>query len=360
MVNPVTDCLCSYQKPTMEKITVEYLLRQESFLRYCLHNDTEAVKYWSNWQDQHPEYTAVISEAALLAKDSSLYLQAESLKPAAMARMQDYLQAGAARAPVRRLNWRKIGAAAAVLLVASLTGIWLLQGRRETGSSVKPLAAIMKAGEEKYSIPARKLLNLADGSFVLLDSGASLRMDPAFGSEERNVYLKGTAWFKVAKDQQHPFRVITGNIRTTALGTAFRIEAPEGGNQVKVELEEGKVAVERKLNRGHELIATLMPSETITLYQQDDARTEKKQFAVNGLQAWKAKEIIFDDAPLSDVISQLQVLYDQPILLEDDQLMNATFTGRFRNDSLSTVLDMLCFSLNRKYRTTADNKILIY
>lgn len=344
----------------MEKITVEYLLRQESFLRYCLHNDAEAVKYWADWQEQHPEFAAVISEAALLAKDSSLYLEAASLKPAAMARMKEYLQATPAKAPVRRMNWKKIAVAAAVLLVVSLAGIWLMQGKQNAGDTVKPLASIMKAGEEKYSIPARKLLNLADGSFVLLDSGASLRIDEAFGQEERNVYLKGTAWFKVSKDQQHPFRVITGNIRTTALGTAFRIEAPAGSNQVRVELEEGKVAVERKVNNGHELITTLMPSETVTLHQQDDIKTEKKQFAVNGLQAWKAKEIIFDDAPLTDVISQLQVLYDQPILLEDDQLMNATFTGRFRNDSLSTVLDMLCFSLNRKYRTTADNKILIY
>ncbi|MGN6419845.1 MAG: FecR family protein [Pseudobacter sp.] len=344
----------------MEKITVEYLLRQESFLRYCLHNDAEAVKYWNNWQEQHPEHAAEISEASLLATNSSLYLQAEAVKPAAMVRMQEYLQAGPVKAPVRQLNWKKITAAAAVLLVASLISIWLMQRKNEAEGTLRPLASIMKAGEEKYSIPARKLLNLADGSFVLLDSGASLRIDEAFGSEERNVYLSGTAWFKVAKDQQHPFRVITGNIRTTALGTAFRVEAPAGSNQVQVELEEGKVAVERKLKNGHELIATLMPSETITLHQQDDVKTEKKQFAVNGLQAWKAQEIIFDDAPLTDVISQLQVLYDQPILLEDDQLMNATFTGRFRNDSLSTVLDMLCFSLNRKYRTTADNKILIY
>lgn len=343
----------------MEKITVEYLLRQETFLQYCLQNDTEAVKYWETWMEQHPEYSAVLSEAALLAKDSSLFLEAEALKPAAMDRMRASIEACQTTVPVRSMKWRRIAAAAAIV-VASLITLYLLSEKQEGNLLARSSGIIMKAGEERYKIPARKLMTLADGSYVLLDSGASLRIDQAFGTKERNVHLTGTAWFKVAKDSENPFRVNTGSIRTTALGTAFRVEAPAGSNQVKIELEEGKVMIERTGGRTPELITTLMPAESITLNQQDKAKTEKKNFAVAGLQAWKAQEIIFDDAPLADVINQLQVLYDQPILLENSQLMNATFTGRFRNDSLNTVLDMLCFSLNRNYRITTDNKILIY
>lgn len=344
----------------MEKITVEYLLRQETFLQYCLRNDAEAVKYWEHWLQQHPEYSAVLSEAAYLAKDSSLYLEAEALKPAAIDRLRASLRSGQEIVPVRSMKWKRIAAAAAVIAVASLITFWFLSGKQDGNLLAKSTDAIMKAGEEKYNIPARKLTTLADGSYVLLDSGASLRIDQAFGTKERNVFLTGTAWFKVAKDEQHPFRVNTGNIRTTALGTAFRVEAPAGSKLVRIELEEGKVAIERTGGHTPELITTLMPAESITLNQQHKEKTEKKNFAVAGLQAWKAQEIIFDDAPLADVINQLQVLYDQPILLENSQLMNATFTGRFRNDSLNTVLEMLCFSLNRSYRITTDNKILIY
>ncbi|MBO9632056.1 MAG: FecR domain-containing protein [Chitinophagaceae bacterium] len=343
----------------MEKITVEYLLRQESFLQYCLHNNTEASAYWENWLVQHPEHAAVVSEAASLAQDSSLYLQADTLRPAAMDRMRNYLQEDQVTAPVRRIKWWKMAVAAAVLVVVSLLVTRLFRENGKQDYTAPRLANMLKAGEERYNMPARKLLSLSDGSFVLLDSNASLRIDNAFGNRERVVYLSGTAWFKVAKDPLHPFRVISGNIRTTVLGTAFRVEAPASGQTVKVELEEGKVAVERKSKNGHVLISTLMPSESIIVDQHDSA-SKKTTFAVAGLQAWKAQEIIFNDAPLSEVISQLQVLYDQPILLEDEQLMNATFTGRFRNDSLSTVLDMLCFSLNRKYRVTTENKILIY
>lgn len=346
----------------MEKITVEYLLRQESFLQYCLHNDTEAVDYWKSWLEQNPEHSAVVAEAASLAKDSSLYLEAERLKPAAMEHMRAYLEKADLRvtAPVRKMNWGKMAVAAAVLALVSLLVWYLVPGGKKMQDDIKPVAGnLLKAGEQRYNIPARKMINLADGSFVLLDSGASLRIDDAFGSRERNVFLTGTAWFRVAKNQDHPFRVITGNIRTTALGTAFRVEAANTSKTVKVELEEGKVMVERIGGKAPVLISTLLPSESITVHQQD-AGTEKKKFALAGLQAWKAEEIVFNDAPLSDVISQLQIVYDQPILLEDAQLMNETFTGRFRNDSLPAVMEVLCFTLNRKFRITTDNKILIY
>lgn len=346
----------------MEQITVEYLLQQKSFLQYCLQSDDAAVRQWEQYLQEHPEKAAVVHEAASIVRDSALYMQAETLKPAAVARLRQSVhgEEEIVQPPVRKMLWKRIAVAAAIIGIITLVLLWLLPAKK----AQQPLAArskmVITAGDSSYNIPARKMLALQDGSFVLLDSGASIRIDPAFGTNERRVHLSGTAWFKIAKNSQHPFRVITGNIRTTALGTAFRVDAMQGKETVQIELEEGKVAVERISSAGTELLATLMPSESIKVYQQQNRTTQKLHFAADRLQAWKAQEIIFNDAPVADVLSQLQVLYNQPILLEDSLLNGATFTGRFGHDSLSTVLDLLCFSLNKKYRTTADNKILIY
>ncbi|NML22249.1 DUF4974 domain-containing protein [Pseudoflavitalea sp. G-6-1-2] len=345
----------------MEQITVEYLLQQKSFLQYCLQSDDAAVRQWEQYLQAHPEEAAVVHEAASIVRDSALYMQAETLKPAAVDRLRQSIQEEeTVQPPVRKMLWKRIAVAAAIIGIIALVLFWMLPAKK----AQQPIAArskmVITAGDSSYNIPARKMLALQDGSFVLLDSGASIRIDPAFGTRERRVYLSGTAWFKAAKNSQHPFRVITGNIRTTALGTAFRVDASQGAASVQIELEEGKVAVERISSAGTELLATLMPSESIKVYQQQNRTTQKLPFAADRLQAWKAQEIIFNDAPVADVLSQLQVLYNQPILLEDTLLNGATFTGRFGHDSLSTVLDLLCFSLNKKYRTTADNKILIY
>jgi ferric-dicitrate binding protein FerR (iron transport regulator) len=341
----------------------EHFLEQESFLEYCLQSNAEAVAHWEDYARQHPEHAEIMAEAKEHFFLTRNLVIAERYKPLAMVAMRQYMESeasGNAR-NARLITMRRWVAAAAVVLVVVTSWWWIAGSKRQPVvigkqyASQTPVYYFDNKGKE------RKGITLSDGSFVLLDNNATLRIDSGFGKKERRIYLEGTAWFNVARDKDRVFSVVTGDYVTTALGTAFRIQYLKD-NSIKVDLEEGKVMVAKNNNGVFEPLATLFPSESesITLGKQEKTTAQKINFSVPQLKAWKAEDIIFDKAPLTDVLQQLQQVYDLQISVEDTALLKETFTGRFHQDGFTEVLDMICFSLNKQYKLTEGNKVLIY
>lgn len=74
-------------------------------------------------------------------------------------------------------------------------------------------------------------LTLPDGTTVVLQANSRLRYPEKFTGNTREITLSGEAYFDVAHDAQKPFIIHTGKIRTTVLGTAFKISAMPGGKK---------------------------------------------------------------------------------------------------------------------------------
>ncbi|RYG11365.1 MAG: hypothetical protein EOO07_20690, partial [Chitinophagaceae bacterium] len=65
-------------------------------------------------------------------------------------------------------------------------------------------------------------VKLADGSVVILAENSELKYPEEFKLPVREVILtKGQAFFKVAKDKHHPFKVAMDKSDVTVLGTSF-------------------------------------------------------------------------------------------------------------------------------------------
>ena len=82
--------------------------------------------------------------------------------------------------------------------------------RIDSGKVVYSAQAVAQPGTVVYntlSVPhgGEYRLLLADGTAVHLNAGSELRYPVAFAVAERKVYLKGEAWFEVAKDAERPF-----------------------------------------------------------------------------------------------------------------------------------------------------------
>src|SRR5690606_7892291 len=89
-------------------------------------------------------------------------------------------------------------------------------------------------------------LSLPDGTHILLNSDSRLWYNPDFGKDlERVVYLEGEAFFDVAKDTLHPFKIHSGDITTTVLGTSFNVQA-FADEEITVSLVSGKVQIENQ------------------------------------------------------------------------------------------------------------------
>ena len=86
-------------------------------------------------------------------------------------------------------------------------------------------------------------LRLADGTMVWLNSDSELRYPVNFAGRERRVFLKGEAYFDVARNMDMPFRVEAGEMEVEVLGTEFNMNVYGDDGCLRTTLAEGKVRV---------------------------------------------------------------------------------------------------------------------
>ena len=68
-------------------------------------------------------------------------------------------------------------------------------------------------------------IQLPDGTHVWLNAASRISYQENYSENARLITLEGEAFFEVVKDTKRPFRVTSGNVVTTALGTSFNINA---------------------------------------------------------------------------------------------------------------------------------------
>ncbi|WP_341835325.1 FecR domain-containing protein [Chitinophaga pollutisoli] len=331
----------------MGNFKAEELATLPSFINYCYGTNAKDVAYWDNFLRENPSNAPLIGEARELVQLGGWMIRAEREKAAAMQKLDTYLSGTPPTGTLRRF-FPYIAAAASVAAIVAAT-VFLFRPGQNTTPATAPVAATSET--------LRKGLTLPDSSFILLEQGASVAMEPGFGGNKRSVRLRGVAYFKVAKDERRPFSVLAGPYIITALGTSFRVS--HQADSLQVMLEEGKVKVEQETAEGRQLIAVMAPSDRLDLRISANTPPERTTFRRSDLQAWKAQEIIFDHTPLDEAVRQLEACYDIRIELKGFDPKKETFSGRFRNDRLTEVLEVLCFTLNKRYEITEDTTSII-
>jgi len=335
----------------MESVSIEKLMAQPSFISYCFKTGEEDMRYWENWLREHPEHQQVAEEAREMVMAAGWLSYAEKEKPLALAQLDEYLLT-ASGPRTRSLRWYY----AAASLVLVLAAAWYFKPAHTATSVVAGRPAPLRLHYSTQGHPRQGFI-LQDSSYVLLESNTLLELDSSFGATGRSMTLNGVAYFKVSPNQHRPFKVRSAAYTVTALGTAFRMTAQP--TSLHVLLEEGKVKVEKETAGKQTLIAYLLPSESLLLEQDSRKSPQPQRFAQSTLNAWKAQEIIFDHTPLSEVVLQLEACYNIKISMEGVNLQQEIFSGRFKNDALPAVLDVLCFTLNKQYQFADSTNVLI-
>jgi len=93
---------------------------------------------------------------------------------------------------------------------------------------------------------------LDDGSSVWLAPHSALRVYGDFVHQRTSLLTKGTVFFSVAKDAQHPFSIGVNGQQVTVVGTAFTIHKLDSVD-LQLTVKEGKVALD---NPGGRLFLT--------------------------------------------------------------------------------------------------------
>jgi transmembrane sensor len=114
--------------------------------------------------------------------------------------------------------------------------------------------------QELASADSSKKIQLEDGSVVWLAPNSNMKVHTDFLKQRNTVLSKGTAFFSVAKDAQHPFTIDVNRQRITVVGTAFTISTLDTVD-LQLTVKEGKVALkntggEQLLTAGQQVITT--------------------------------------------------------------------------------------------------------
>ena len=200
-----------------------------------------------------------------------------------------------------------------------------------------------------------KDLILADGSIIQLDANSSISYPLPFPEDQREIRLKGKAFFKVAKDKKRPFTVFSGNISTTALGTQFTVDAPTDNKTITVRLHEGKVLINRlNYSRDEEHQSYYLDPNQELIYSISTGKISIDSF--EGMYAHRNEPVTprtvvarkngiaisFNREPVANVFLQLEKAYQVNLTYTPEGLRDYYFTGSFtRTDSLERILRII-------------------
>lgn len=187
-------------------------------------------------------------------------------------------------------------------------------------------------------------VKLADGSEITLNSATALTVD--FHDDRRYIRLaQGEAFFAVQRNPQQPFLVDSRHSTTRVLGTRFIVRGDTASDTVTV------ISGVVEVSHARQTSSILKANDRITVAANNSG--EIRQVTPTATAAWLKGSAIFDNAPLSDVITELGRYRHGSILIKDEALKSLKVSGRFDITDTDKALTALQQTLPiRIYRLT--------
>lgn len=194
-------------------------------------------------------------------------------------------------------------------------------------------------------------LILPDQSIVWINGSTTLQYAEDF-LIDRTIVLHGEAFFEVIKNGT-PFYVKAAHNKIKVLGTKFNVSAYQS-RPVVTTLVRGSVEVSTSHNR-----MILLPQQQV-ISPSKDSDFEVKQVNTDIYSSWITGAFEFQNAPLHEIMEQLNQWFDIEIIYENPQLMAIHFTGTlFRDNSIKYSLDIIKEISNVKFRNE-KGKLYVY
>lgn len=190
-------------------------------------------------------------------------------------------------------------------------------------------------------------ITLQDGSKVILNAMSQLKYPVSFVGKDRKVELKGEAYFEVAKDAAHPFKVKLNESEIEVLGTHFNVSSYE--QTAITTLLEGSVKVSNAKGSG-----ILMPGKQAL---SNSGSIHISNGNIEKAVAWVKGEFYFDNDGIVPTLTEISRWYDLK-LISKKPLPDIHISGRIKRQvKLSEVLLMLKDVSNLSF--SIENKNLI-
>jgi ferric-dicitrate binding protein FerR (iron transport regulator) len=310
---------------------------KESFLNWLMDMPEKEAERWEKWSEASDENRRFVKQAKLYLsamRNRKTELKSQNIDALWM-RIETsigiQLQNIKKTAPAKVLNLRqitKIAAAASIILFIGLgTLLYLNQVKLN----------VMAGEKTTYTLP--------DGSVVTMNAAGKITYNKLLWKVNRNLSLKGEAYFKVTKGEK--FTVKCPTARVSVLGTSFNIKAHD--NYFKTECYTGRVRVEIPDEKFEQVITK---NEAITA-----GRNQKAVFAkLNSTQhepSWLNGEFFFNNVPFELVLQEVENQFNVKFINHpaDENMM---FTGYFNNKDLNRALEFVLLPMGYKHERNGN------
>jgi len=326
---------------------VSDLLEDASFREMVLTG--KDVKIWQEWIKKHPDQQATFDLAVRVLEEINQDTQPweASNKAALLYKINRNRTIG----PVGSIYNPKVILPGLVLVVGMVVGIWGYMGSWKTPDSGFAEQQPLELAWTVKSNPAgqKSKIILPDGSNVTLNSASEISYSTEFAKKNREIHLKGEAFFEVVSDSLLVFEVYAGSLVTQALGTSFNIKNYPDIPQ-RVQLTTGSVRVSQENYLQNPIL--LNPGQEAVLTQNKNLQTQS--FDIGKATAWKEGILYFNKASFEEVVTTLERWYGVSIHIENVPHKSFDVTAEFKKDYLENVLHSLGFTFNFNY--AIDNK----
>ncbi|MDX8339625.1 FecR family protein [Draconibacterium sp. IB214405] len=195
---------------------------------------------------------------------------------------------------------------------------------------------------------------LSDNTHVWLNSNSKLTYPSQFQGKEREVKLKGEAYFGVTHNPENPFYVHTDELSVAVTGTSFNVQSYKQDDHVNVTLVEGKVELHSPEGK---CISELSPGENAQLNITRNTLSIR-QVDTEYYTSWKAGFLVFKNERLEDIVQKFERWYNIQVIFEDEEIRQIEYTGTIlKNKPIDQIFNILKFTAEIDYSIKRiDNK----
>ena len=354
----------------------------DDFIRWVIEGRKADNDFWNDWLAANPDKYMAVAEAKkilesirteepIINADDREYeidrlLMTVSEKDGTPELMEPTV-------PVRlvsisRRKWWYV-AAAVLIGVVAITGYISQRHNKVTDQFAYLEVTPSKHLIESVNTSEKTIkLELPDESVVELAPNSRIAYPNDFDSSNtRDVYLSGEAFFKVTKNPARPFRVFANEIVTKVLGTSFIVRSFEKDTVIQVTVRTGKVSVYSQANEAKSHKSTSQPGGIILtpnqelVYKRSEQKFQKNLLANPaeiGPRPANQESMLYEEAPLEKVFSQLGKNYGINIVYDVELLKACTVTADLRNEPFYRKLDLICKAIGADYEII-DGQIVI-
>ena len=363
---------------------IEDFIINDLFVEWVLTPNEENVTFWASYLADFPDKMELVETAKTLvlqlhAVESIVAPTGDFKHNWKIIQQKAIKQVPKKISTIKKLNWWKYAAAIAALIVTTTIAYQFFPTKTNHAQTEQIAATTsLKWLELKNTTAIATTIHLSDGSKVILEPFSSLKYPNLFLKNQREVVLKGEAFFDIARDTTKPFVVYANETITKVLGTSFTIKAFEGEKEVEVAVKTGKVAVYAQVNslpkkiigksekfvmRTDEPVLIPIPNKKLEVTPNQTVvfnkvkadmqkMVSKLPLPVKPIQ--QLQQLQFIEEPLSIVLEALEKAYGLEINF-DENIANCLINTKMEDVSIFNKLDIICQAMDLSYEKRAGS-----